>query len=159
MMEYLLPEDFETAKANGINYNTAYSRFYTYGWSKEDTITIPVVKRSEGLWVRYKERAEAIGLSQGGFYSRIKKYGMTPEEAVTKPVIKDMAERSYQRKRLKTNKEMAEKAAKNGIKYCTFMRRIHGYKWDAERAATEPVGASAGKKGWKSENRRIRSSR
>jgi hypothetical protein len=154
-MEYLTPEDFKIAAANGIKYSTAYSRFYSYGWSKEDAITKTVTKRSEALWPRYKERAEAIGLTQDGFYSRIKKYGMTLEEAVTRPVARSMSELSYKRKNLKTNKELADKAAQNGIGYSTFMRRIHVLKWDIERATTEPIGTSAGKKGWKSENHRI----
>lgn len=75
---YLLPEHFAIAKANGIGYSTAYQRFYEHGWSIEKTITY--VRKP--LWNEWGERAKEKGVSYQMLRRRIKELGMTPEAAV-----------------------------------------------------------------------------
>lgn len=141
--EYLTPEDFATAKANGISYNNAYHRYYVYGWDKQKAITVPVKKRKEGLWPKYKELAEQHGIKWYTFYDRIRDLGMTPEEAATTP----MPPRTiYRRPNAKVNGEVIAIAAKNGISERTLKQRVYFYKWEVERAMTTPVDKSKGNK-------------
>ena len=135
--EYLTYEDYETAKANGISYANAYARFYNYGWSVKRTITTPIGQRSKGLWPTYREQCEKVGVSQDRFYDRIRYRGWTPEEAATKPPLPP--DKRHKHKNTKITKDTIEKAAKNGISEGTLKHRVYSYKWEVERAVTEPT--------------------
>jgi hypothetical protein len=130
-MEYLTPEDIAIAKSNGISYERVNKRFYQSGWTKERSIT-EVVKKKVLVWEKYKD----ISLvAQGTFYDRIKK-GMTPEQAALTPPVPNGG-RLF--RSVKVTAEMIEIAAKNGIGKNTLIRRVRYYKWDAERAVSEPI--------------------
>lgn len=141
MQNYLTPEDIKTAEANGINYNNVYSRFYSYGWSKEDAITKPVKKRNECPWYQYKELAEQHSVSYFRWYDRVYKYGMDPKEAATKKVV-----RGGLRRKVRFTPEILARAAANGVSKETLKHRIYVYKWDFERAVNTPVDKSKRRK-------------
>jgi DNA-binding ferritin-like protein (Dps family) len=64
---------------------------------------------------------------------------MTPEEAATKP----SKHGGNQRKDSIFSEETMNRASALGIKYHTLYNRIKVYKWDLERALTEPIGRKA----------------
>jgi hypothetical protein len=138
-LEYLTPEDYETAAKNGINTGIAYRRFYIYGWSRERTITEPVKIRSESEWSKLKDRAV---VSDQTFRTRIKQ-GWTPEKAALTPGI-PLHLRSRKRGILRDHH--LEIAESNGIGEYTVRARIRLYKWSLEDAITIPVGTRRKKK-------------
>jgi hypothetical protein len=131
-MKYLTNDDYEIAAKNGISYNVAYARFYEYGWSKEDTITKPIIKPN--MWPTHKELAYSNGIGQNTFHARVRK-GMTPEEAATTP----LKQRGGKYLGGRITPEMYARAKDNGIKRNTLIHRVYHYGWDAEKATTEPV--------------------
>lgn len=135
MKTYLTQEDFETAKANGISYMTAYNRFYSYGWDAERAVTEPThTYAKQKLWPRFKDLATEHGICQQTFYNRMRYRGMTPKKAATTPLEKP----KYTGKRI-LNDELIQRAADNGISLNTLKRRVYTYYWDAERAVTTPI--------------------
>jgi hypothetical protein len=130
-MEYLTPQDFETAKKNGISEERAKARFYKLGWTKQRTIT-QKTRKPQHDWFKYKDKSL---VSMQTFYQRIKK-GMSPEEAALTPPV-PLGGRLD--RPMKITKEHIERAAKNGIKAATLNHRVYGYRWDVERAVTEPI--------------------
>jgi hypothetical protein len=134
-MEYLTPEDFETAKKNGISEVRAKARFYRMAWSKQRAIT-QEVRKPRYDWAEYKDRSL---VTEDSFYKRIRK-GMTPEEAaLTPPTV-----RLFQP--VKITKTHIERAANNGITLTTLSQRVYKYRWNVERAVTEPIHVSKRKK-------------
>lgn len=125
----LTSEDYKIAESNGISRDTAYARYYTYFWTKEETITRPVNRRT-GDFTKYRKIALANGITPHVFQRAVKE-GMTPEEASTKAV-----KRSTGRKGRFTDKQL-ETMKKNGIKRATANQRVCNYGWDPERAVTE----------------------
>lgn len=130
-MEYLSPQDIETAKKNGISEERAKARFYKLGWTKQRTITQGIV-RPKYDWDKYKD---VCVVTQDTFYKRIQK-GMTPEEAALTPPV-PLGGRLD--RPMKITKEHIERAAKNGIKLATLNHRVYVYGWEVERAVTEPI--------------------
>jgi hypothetical protein len=130
-MEYLTPKDFETAKRNGISEERAKARFYKLGWSKQRAIT-QEIKKPQYDWHKYKDKST---VSEQTFYQRIKK-GMSPEEAAFTPPV-PLGGRLD--RPIKLTKEDIKRGARNGIKVATLYQRIYNYKWDVERAVTEPI--------------------
>jgi hypothetical protein len=130
-MEYLTPDDIEIAKSNGISYPLVNKRFYQLGWTKEKAIT-QTVRKKVLVWESYKDVSL---VSEYSFYDRIKK-GMTPEQAALTPPVPNGG-RLF--RALKVTPEMVEIAAKNGISKSTLCHRVRYYKWDVERAVSEPI--------------------
>ncbi len=81
MKEYLTPEDIETAKANGINYDLLMKRFHKLDWGKERAITEEVNARK-----KYVELAVSNGIKKITYFKRVER-GIPPEEAATMPVM------------------------------------------------------------------------
>ena len=129
MSEYLLDEDYEIAKQNGISKSTAYQRFYLFGWTKEDTLFKPV-KPNKGLWTDRKEKAVVCA---GTFYSRLQ-LGWTPDEAAYTPSVSPSAPRNG-----KITPEDYAKAEANGISKDALVSRIYVLKWNMEKATTTPT--------------------
>ena len=136
----LVKEDFTVARENGIPYNVAYARFYNYFWSKEKTITTPVMKPN--MWKEYKEKADKTGVKQNTFYQRIHS-GMDPETAATTPKIDHQY---HYRKGVKITEEVVARAASYGVSKGTLKARVSHYKWDLERAITTPTDTSKRRK-------------
>lgn len=135
-MNYLTDRDYEIANQNGIDKAHAYNRVYKYGWDIERAITQPVKRKVDALWPKYRDLAEQSGISYMCFYLRIKKMDMAPEEAATTPII---PRTGRTKKNAKLTKEIVETAAKNGISRKTLSQRVYVYRWDVERATTEPL--------------------
>jgi hypothetical protein len=132
----LMNEDYDRAKKNGINYQNAFKRFYDYGWSKEDAISVPVgarkVYKREKAFKKAKKEAEAKGIGvsvdKNIFWERVKKLGWDDMKAISTPI-----------KNRGRNAKLYETLAKNGISYNTYRIRVGNYGWSKERAMTEPV--------------------
>lgn len=65
VMEYLTPEDYVIAEANGICQKTAETRFYWRGWPKKRSITEPV--HDHVFTKKYRDKCADIGLSYSAF--------------------------------------------------------------------------------------------
>jgi uncharacterized protein YjcR len=132
-LEFLTEDDYVQAAKIGLTYQHVYSRFYRYGWSKEDAISKPISKPN--LWKQYQELAKQHNIEQGTFYSRVYQLGLSPEEAATKPLnIKQS--RNGEGNGLRKYKKIAES---NGVSRNTFYKRIHKLGWTPEKASTEPI--------------------
>lgn len=85
MKMHLSPDDYKTAENNGISNRLAYQRFYTLGWTAEQTITEPPrVKEDRKKWL---EIAEKKGIPSTTFYHRVsKRMNWSNEKAATTPV-------------------------------------------------------------------------
>lgn len=83
MWNYLAPEDFEKAKANGISENALRVRYYN-GWTRERAINQPM--QQKGKYSELLKAAKENGISSATFASRLHR-GMTPEEAATARII------------------------------------------------------------------------
>lgn len=130
-MEYLTPQDIETAMKNGISEERAKARFYKMGWTKQRAIT-QQLKKPKYDWLKYKDKSL---VAMTTFYQRIQK-GMTPEEAAFTPPVQLGGRLD---RPVKITKQHIQRAEKNGIKYTTLCHRVYGYRWDVERAVTEPI--------------------
>lgn len=125
---YITPEDYATAEKNGIAKDRVYSRV-NYGlWSIERAITEPhrgnTVKRMyEELLSKKPEDAIYVGYES--FRKRIQR-GILPKVAIIGITRK-------------LSNKLFEIADKNGISKGTVSQRVYQYKWDIERAITEPV--------------------
>lgn len=81
----LTKEQYERAKANGINRQTACSRVRDYGWDIERALTEP--SRSWGVAFTNDELAimRKNRLKKGTVKDRINRYGWDRERALTQP--------------------------------------------------------------------------
>src|SRR5690606_5986045 len=88
--DYLLQEDIDIARENGIEYRTLYSRVYDYGWDVERARTEqPKEYRPfKPIWDKWKETALSNGVGRDLFYNRVRKQGIREREAATTPVQK-----------------------------------------------------------------------
>lgn len=131
---YITPEDYETAKQNGIPESTVYRRVNQQGWDIDRAITQPLAKHSEktGAWPRWKDKAVVC---RGTFSSRIND-GWTEEKAALTPPIPH-SERNH--KRGVITKEHLKIAEKYGISKKVISCRIFSCGWDIEKAITTPV--------------------
>ena len=156
----ITPELVEKAKANGIGYQTLWTRLRK-GWSEAQAVGIPVHELKA-----YRDRAEKNGIENGTFYSRIYQ-GWDYEKAATEPVKERdtypedavVSESSYYRRRRKgmSREEAAYKPAtrrvqkpkyitdeqrkiaeKNGITLNAINNRIRR-DMDVETAITKPM--------------------
>jgi hypothetical protein len=133
---FLMNEDYDKAKKIGIGYQHAYKRFYEYGWSKEDAISVPVGARKtykrQKAFDKAKEEAEEKGLKvavdRNTFWDRVKKLGWDKMKAISTPLQK-----------AGRNAKLYKILEKNGISYNTYRIRVSNYHWSKERAMTEPI--------------------
>lgn len=144
MSYYLTPEHFEIAEKNGISRDRLQQRVYQQNWSIERAIAQPMIK-PKNIWKDWQELAEAHGVCMNTFYYRVRA-GREPREAATAPSSKLSRIPSW----------VWEKAERNGISKKVLSSRVHGYKWDLERACTEPLNPRGGNRrksrkdgGWK----------
>lgn len=141
----LTKEDLAIAEKNGIHEGLARQRYEVYMWEKERAIT-QKPRVQQNLWPKYKDLCEKNGIVMQTFYGRLAR-GWEPEKAATDPVLppNHCAKRKpYKRKQIP--EEFYDLALKNGIKRTTIYQRVHTYKWDFERAATEPIDTNRRKR-------------
>jgi hypothetical protein len=129
-------QHIEIAKKNGIKKDTVRKRVFSYGWTVQDAITIPVDKKSKAEksseFLEFCELAIKNNIHPATFESRVKR-GWTLEDAATNEILT-----SNKGSRWSKNKEWIEKAIKNGIKERTFKARVsHG--WTPEDASSIPT--------------------
>jgi len=137
-MNYVTEEDFQKAKANGIDYMNVYNRVYNLGWEVDRAITTPIKK--ESFIAKYRPILQQHGISEAMFYSRIYQLGWDPEKAATTPrrTMSEISRKIWDNKGCLTESQIKQ-AAENGIKHSTLSSRVYRYKWPIERAITEPV--------------------
>lgn len=146
---YITPEEYEVADKNGISRDTLHARMYDLGWRKQKALHTPPQTRTrvEDKWI---QMAIQNGIKRGTFFCRIRKQGWSPEKAATEPLLNrtEAALLLTENKRV-IPREILELAAQNGIKRCTFYRRLR-YGWDYVKAATHPIVTpeEAGRKGY-----------
>lgn len=133
-MDYLTPEDYATAEANGICRHTVYQRFYHYGWDKQRAITEKIRTKESDIWKQYKDICAKHGLSSENFQGRLK-LGWDPMIAATTHKLAP----GQTRERTERSTWVAVAVA-NGIKRETFYKRVER-GWTEEEAATTPLGS------------------
>lgn len=135
MREYLTDEDYQIAEQNGIDGVNLYRRFYIYGWSKQRAVNTPIrtAQRKE-LLKRWGAVLTITKVDTERFVRRVTKEGWKPLDAAT-----TVTGRRGRPSGGLMSKAVRKRAADNGINVGTLQRRLYVYKWDVERAVTEPI--------------------
>jgi hypothetical protein len=134
MSFYLQDSDYEVAEMNGIDRETLYQRVYIRNWPVLKALTTPKQTRKI-LYPDYQEQCEANGISRSTFNERVRR-GATPEDAASKPVERTI---HFKKRESKLSQGLLKQAEANGIPAKTVSMRVYGYKWDVQRAITEPI--------------------
>ncbi|MDT0163834.1 hypothetical protein [Bacillus sp. AG4(2022)] len=123
----------EQAALNEIPKGTVYERVYKLGWTVDEAITVPVMKRmvKTDEYLSFLQMANRNGISEDNFKSRIKR-GWGMEEASRRPLNDS---------RVSKNKHWMDIAEQNGIRPNTFNARLRR-GWSLNEAATKPVLSS-----------------
>ena len=131
--DYVLPEDVEIAKANGISYNTLYARVNDYGWNVLRARTEKPVRHQsfQPVWQKWKATAELNGVGREVFYDRVRRQGVSEERAATLPVSKGGQPSRWSDKQL----ELMEM---NGLSANLVNTRITRLGWTQEQALNTP---------------------
>lgn len=83
-------EEIETARQNGVSYQTLYNRVYGYGWKMEKAISTPVQNRFGNPMCQFTEeelaQAKANGVSHSALCNRIRKGWNRKKALTTKPL-------------------------------------------------------------------------
>jgi hypothetical protein len=129
----ITPKHYEIAESNGICKGTVNIRVYRSGWTVQEAITIPPVKkiRRSKEYYDYLELAKKNHINSMTYLDRVKK-GWTFHDAAT---IKPGTRKPNHRKR--SDNVWMEKAIQNGIKPETYKSRI-GRGWTPDEASTVP---------------------
>lgn len=133
---YITPEEYETAKQNGISPFLLEQRIRSLGWKKPIAIHKPPQKKNRiKEWVPI---AEQHGICYSTLRYRINQLGMEPELAATKPLQdrQKQAKTAYEKSRVYP-KEFVDLAKANNIPYDTFRRRTKTMSY--LDAATKPL--------------------
>ena len=144
-MGYISPEHYKIAESNGIGRKTLYTRVHLYDWDVERAITQPV-RKGPSVWEAWKDVSK---VNRAAFYVRVSR-GMTHEEAALTP--------PGRKNKGKLTKADYERAAANGIAKGTLEGRVYVFKWDVERAVTQPP-KNNGRRGKWNEINSVRSKR
>jgi hypothetical protein len=126
----------EEAKRNGIKKGTVRKRVFSYGWTVQEAITLPVTRKPRTKpkeFEKYRELAIQNNINPDTFRSRVMLQGWDMKKAATKPIVKSV--KGY---RWGKHADWLEKALKNGIKERTFKARI-SKGWTPEEASTIPT--------------------
>ena len=133
---YVTPEDFETAKRNGIPEKLVKTRVYRDGWEINRAITKKVTSKVYEPWERWKDRAVVTKYT---FYQRMRtksdKVVWTEEEAALTP------KGSYpggHRNAIKLTQEQLKIAASNGVTRRMIRHRVVKSGMTLEKAITTP---------------------
>lgn len=137
MGNYITPDDYILAAANGISAAALELRVRVYGWEPERAATQPL--RTQEDRSQWREIAEQNGITPDAFYRRINQYGWEIDRAATEPLIPtaESIRRSAETRR-KYPVEWFALADKHGITPALFRERVQVRGWDYNRAATEP---------------------
>ena len=138
---YITPEEYDLADSNGIDNITVNVRVRRLGWSKEKAINTPIKRRkpSGEVFNEFVKTAKNNGICYRLFFQRVNVLGWDMDKASMKPP-QTAEEKKIQlvEARRKYPEEYVNLAAKNGIKYTTFRRRILN-GWSIEDATTKPL--------------------
>ncbi len=131
---YVTPEDFETAKRNGIHEKLVKTRVYRDGWEINRAITQKVTSKVYEPWERWKDKAVVNKMT---FYSRMNNSakGWTEEEAALTP---KGAYPGGHRNAIKLTQEQMAIATSNGITRRMIRHRIVKSGMTLEEAITTP---------------------
>lgn len=137
-VNFVSDEHIKKAKENGINYKNLYNRVYRLGWDIEKATTQPVKKDS--FIEKYRPLLQKHNIAETVFYSRIYQQGWDYEKAATTPLrAPGESSRSGWAKKGYLTEEQVQRAEANGISLNTLRARVYRYKWDVEKAITEPI--------------------
>ena len=146
---YILDEDFEVAKKNGLSKTTVRSRVNEYGWDIDKAITTKARGKHKyrDEWEKFKDIAS---VHRTTFYSR-NESGWSTVRAALLPTLtkKEMAERNR-----KLSLKDVEKAKSFGVSRRMISYRINKMGMTLEEALTTPkmskvdAGKIAAKKRW-----------
>ena len=140
---YISPEEYKAAAANGINEKLLNNRIRNSGWDHQRAITQPLAPRGRRGDIAPEEYEQAAknGINAKVLRNRIHKLGWNHEEAVTTPVLdrhecgRKGSTVRYEKRGRSFHDIWAERAKPNGIRYGTFMYRLkHG--WLIEQAVS-----------------------
>ncbi len=131
---YITPEDYATARENGISEESVYQRVYKQDWDIDRAVTEPINTQyhKTGIWDEWRDKA-VVGYKT--FQSRMH-LGWSAEKAALTPRT-SQAERN--RARSSFTEEQLAIAESNGISRGVLSQRFHSYKWPMEKAITTPV--------------------
>lgn len=131
--DYVLPEDVEIAKANGITYGTLYARVNDYGWDVERARTEQPIRHKpfKPIWEKWKSIALANGIGRDVFYDRTRRQGIPEEAAATSPI-------SRGGRASKWSREQVEIMERNGLNKNMVNTRITVLGWTEEEALNTP---------------------
>lgn len=134
---YITPEEYDTAKENGISPTLLEQRVRLLAWPKEKAISTPPHKKKPVK--DWAEIAEKHGICYSTLRYRMNRLGWDPERAATQPLQDRAAQaKKASEKSRKYPERYARLAEKNGIKERTFHRRMKE-GWDPLVAATRPA--------------------
>lgn len=91
MSYYIMPEEYDEAKRNGISRNHLHQRVFNLAWDRKRAITQPV-RKGNRKYGDLPAIAEKNGIPRGTFYSRVK-YGIDPEIAATMKILESKSRR------------------------------------------------------------------
>lgn len=137
---YITPQEYETAKQNGISRKLVDERVRNLGWDKEKAISVQP-KKLKRFNKEMVKLAEMNGISYDTFRFRVRYYGWDEYRAATEPKWDKDKFRDNLRKvrKRKYPKELLELAEKNGIYKDLFYSRVNKLKMSPEDSATTPV--------------------
>ena len=135
--DYITPDDFETAKLNGITKTALEQRVYSYNWDVDRATTEPmrVTKSFQSVWDEWGELATKNGISRSVFYHRVKTSLWSEEKAAKTKLMRGGRKSTF-------TDEEREIAMRNGVHYnsMSIVRgRINLLGWSREKALNTPV--------------------
>ncbi|HAF97519.1 hypothetical protein [Paenibacillus lactis] len=135
---YITPAEYELAAQNGVSRELVNHRIRGLGWDKDRAvITSP---RKTTIHRKWLEIAAKNGISKRLYFKRVYR-GWSKQEAATKPVMstKEII-KNLDNYRIKLfEPEDIQEAARNGISYETFRKRVRDCGWTVEEAKTRPL--------------------
>lgn len=135
---YITPAEYEQAAQNGVSRKLVNHRVRGRGWDKDRAIiTSP---RKTIIHRKWLELAAENGISKRLYFKRVYR-GWSKRDAATKPVMstKEVIKNldNYRVKIFEPGD--IQEAARNGISYETFRKRVRDCGWTVEEAKTRPL--------------------
>lgn len=132
---YITPAEYEQAAENGVSRDLMNHRVRGLGWGKDRAIATPPRKKSthkEWLAIAAKN-----GISKRLYFKRVYR-GWSKQDAATKPVMstKEIIKNLDNYRTKLFEPEDIQEAARNGISYETFRKRVRDCGWTVEEAKT-----------------------
>ncbi|MFC3768315.1 hypothetical protein [Paenibacillus sp. GCM10012303] len=137
---YITPEDYDTARNNGIPEYLVYQRVYSLNWSITRAVKTPVGRRNAWRWSEFKDIAISNGIQYRTYLDRVSRMGWTPEKAASTPALekKEIRKLAEFGKNRLLSPDQALIAEKNGITRQLAWKRVKELGWDVEKSISTP---------------------